>query len=182
MYNPRIRARRLSAEYGRIKKLHDSNGLFAIERTMGEPPDRYIFRYACKGIATLNNQNPVYSEEHRVALVLTDTFPISMPLMEWLTPIFHPNIRADGQAVCIGDWYQAKTLDELAIMLGEMIQYKNYASHDPLNLQASLWAMQNKSLFPVDNRSLLDPNRIAVTARSHNSVQGADDLDIVLFG
>lgn len=181
MYNPRIRARRLSAEYGRIKKLHDRHGLFSIERMVHDPPDRYIFRYTCRGIAALQNERPAYSEEHRVALVLTDTFPISMPLMEWLTPIFHPNIKADGQSVCIGDWFQAKTLDELALMLGDMIQYKNYASHDPLNLEASLWAMQNKHLFPVDNRNLLDPNRIAVTTRSRNSVEDEGDLDIVLY-
>ncbi|HEV3316254.1 MAG TPA: ubiquitin-conjugating enzyme E2 [Candidatus Angelobacter sp.] len=159
MLNPKIRARRLQAEYERVRGLHEQNGLLAIVYVDGEPPDRYVFQFTCRGIAEVVDDAPVYSDQHQVALMLTETYPTTAPLMEWLTPVFHPNIRADGQAVCIGSWYPAKTLDQLVLMLGEMIQYRNYASHDPLNLEASLWALDHKELFPVDDRLLLQPNR-----------------------
>src|SRR5947209_20159215 len=139
--------------------MHEQKGLFAIALTHGEPPDRYVFQFTCRGIAAIDNDKPIYSTDHQVSVILTETYPTTAPLMEWLTPIFHPNIRADGQAVCIGSWYPAKTLDQLVLMLGAMIQYQNYASHDPLNLEASLWAMTHKELFPVDDRSLLQPHR-----------------------
>lgn len=179
MLNPKIRNKRLRAEYDRVRALHEREGLFAILGTRGEPPDRYVFRFTCRGIAFVLGDEPVYSEEHNVAIILTDTYPTTEPLMEWLTPIFHPNIQSDGHRVCIGSWYPAKTLDQLVLMLGDMIQYRNYASHDPLNLEASLWAMSRKELFPVDRRILLDPNRDTAVASPAESSDG--ELEIQLF-
>ncbi len=180
MLNPRIRKRRLRAEYERVRGLHDKGGLIAIENALGDPPDRYVIQFTCRGIAAVVNDRPIYNDLHRVALVLADTFPTDQPLMEWLTPIFHPNISANGEAVCIGAWYPAKTLDELITMFGEMIQYKNYASHDPLHIEASLWAMKHKKLFPVDERSLLDPNQSVQSSRRIRA--GKTDFDIVILG
>jgi len=159
MLSPKKRAERLQSEYERVRSLSDKRGLFSIAHTEGEPPYAYVFQFTCRGIAQVVDDVPVYSDQHQVALTLTQTYPTTAPLMEWLTPVFHPNIREDGQNVCIGTWYPAKTLDQLVLMLGEMIQYRNYASHDPLNLEASLWAMQHKELFPVDTRLLLQPER-----------------------
>ena len=64
-------------------------------------------------------------------------------------------------------------------MLGEMVQYVNYASHDPLNLEASLWAMAHRELFPVDRRLLLDPQRTVFAGPSHRQEGG--DLDITVL-
>jgi ubiquitin-protein ligase len=170
----------LRAEYDRVRALHDSGGLIQIETAFGDPPDRYLIRYTCRGIAHVIGNQPFYSNLHRMALVLTNTYPTEQPQMEWLTPIFHPNISANGEAVCIGKWYPAKTLDQLLIMIGEMIQYKNYASHDPLHLEASLWAMAHKQFFPVDARLLLDPGRTErVIPRA--GVRESE-LDIRVFG
>jgi len=179
MLNPKIRAKRLQAEHDRVRGLHDRKGLVAIETVLGKPPDRYVFRFICRGIASVSGGEPVYSQEHRVAVLLTNTYPTTAPLMEWLTPIFHPNIRSDGQAVCIGSWYPAKTLDQLVMMFGEMIQYRNYASHDPLNLEASLWAMSHKELLPVDRRLLLEPHLRAPFARP--ALAGDREPEIRLF-
>lgn len=179
MLNPKIRARRLQAEYERVHSLHEQKGLFEIVYMEGEPPDRYVFQFTCRGIAAVVNDLPVYSDQHQVALMLTETYPTTMPLMEWLTPVFHPNIRADGQAVCIGSWYPAKTLDQLVFMLGEMIQYQNYASHDPLNLQASLWAMAHKHLFPVDDRLFLQPQRKVSKSESGAAAQNEPEIQFL---
>ncbi len=179
MLNPLIRAKRLRAEFDRVRKLHESGGLVAIEQVVGDPPDHYIVRYTCRGIMRLMGTQPVYGDLHRVVLHLTATYPNEQPQMEWLTPIFHPNIKADGSAVCIGTWFPAKTLDQLLLMLGEMIQYRNYAAHDPLHLEASLWAMEHKNLFPIDDRMLLEPNRHVETNKSSRPT---DDMEIVFLG
>ena len=113
MLNPRIRDKRLAAEYARVRQMHERRGLFALEKVEGDPPYVYVFRFTCRGIARVMFDEPIYSERHLVAAQLTETYPTTPPLLEWLTPIFHPNIRPDGQAVCIGDWYPAKTLDQL---------------------------------------------------------------------
>ncbi|MEZ4519973.1 MAG: hypothetical protein R3C44_25145, partial [Chloroflexota bacterium] len=57
-------------------------------------------------------------------------------------------------AVCIGAWWPAKTLDELLLTLGEMVQYKNYEPRDPMNSKAASWALKRKDLFPIDHREL----------------------------
>ena len=57
-------------------------------------------------------------------------------------------------AVCIGAWWPAKTLDELLLSLGEMIQYKNLDPSDPMNSKAAAWASRNRHLFPIDDRPL----------------------------
>lgn len=162
MLNPRVRIRRLRAEYERLRELHDSGGLVSIEETVGDPPDRYKILFTCRGIAAIVDDQPVYSDLHRVQIVLTNDFPAVQPLLEWLTPIFHPNISENGQ-VCIGGWYPAKMLDQLILSLGNMIQYKNYAVHDPLRHDASQWAIAHKEQLPVDKRSLFGPGQVTET-------------------
>jgi ubiquitin-protein ligase len=179
MINPQIRMRRLRKDYELARQIHDKHGLIQIADMLGDPPSRYIIQYACRGIIQVINSQPVYGDLHRVLINLTESYPTSLPMMEWLTPIFHPNILPDGQSVCIGPWYPAKTLDQVIIMLGEMVQYKNYASHDPLFLEASLWAMNNKHLFPVDDRSLLDPGRTTPTSRRSRPQNGEIDISII---
>ena len=178
MINPQIRLRRLRADYERVRQLHDQHGLIQILETQGDPPTKYIIQYTCRGIARVLGGEPLYTEMHRVFIHLTEAYPTNQPMMEWMTPIFHPNIRPDGQSVCIGTWYPAKTLDQLILMMGEMVQYKNYASHDPLFLDASLWAMNNKHLFPVDERDLLHP--LAAPASARRQPQDSEiDISIV---
>jgi hypothetical protein len=65
-------------------------------------------------------------------------------------------------------------------MLGEMIQYKNYAAHDPLYPEASFWAMSHKNLFPVDKRSLLEPWKTALAGPRPEALER--DLDIQVLG
>jgi ubiquitin-protein ligase len=39
---------------------------------------------------------------HRMAVIITEDYPVEKPIVKWLTPIFHPNIMApeDGGYVC----------------------------------------------------------------------------------
>ena len=76
-----------------------------------------------------------------------------------MTPIFHPNIDETGHHVCIDVWYPSKFLDELCIMLGRMIQYKNFNSYSPLRSDAAIWAVEHEHLLPVDQRPLRRGNR-----------------------
>lgn len=155
MTNPRID--RLRADKAAIDNLCANSNLIKVERAIGEPPEDYIILFRCRGIAGLNNGEPVFTHEHRVRIYLHVDYPRLEPSMQWLTPIFHPNISANGQ-VCIAVWYASKTLDELCIMLGRMIQYHNYDPESPKNLEAAWWAAQRREYFPVDGRDLRRPD------------------------
>jgi len=91
--------------------------------------------------------------------------------MKWLTPIWHPNINHVNGSVCIDAawWAASRSLDRLVVMLGEMLQWKNF--HDdptkppfPWDAEAARWSREYRkkhpSAFPLDKRELLRPERV----------------------
>ena len=96
--------------------------------------------------------------------------------MRWLTPIWHPNINHLNGSVCIDAawWTASRSLDRLVIMLGEMLQYKNF--HDdptkppfPWDPEAARWCRAYRkthpNAFPVDRRELMRPERVKLECR-----------------
>lgn len=149
-----IRETRLRNDYKRMLDLTAVNDLITIEKTDGDPPETYALLFNCRGVATVGPSGPVYAEQHRVRLSLPVQYPTRPPQMRWLTPIFHPNINAEGTYVCVDTWYPSKFLDDLCVTLGRMIQYKNYNPFNSLRLDAAIWSSENLHLLPVDDRSL----------------------------
>lgn len=149
-----IRETRLRNDHKRMQELVSRSEFIQILETEGTPPERYRIRFTCRGVERLSpSRRPIYREEHEVVVYLHAEYPLKQPQLKWLTPVFHPNIHRTG-AVCIGAWWPAKTLDELMLTLGEMVQYKNFDPLDPMNSQAAAWALRNKNEFPVDSRPL----------------------------
>lgn len=149
-----IRLKRLQADYDRVRELAANSEFIRIIETEGNPPEKYLIEFTCRGVASIDGRGqPVITEQHRVGIYLHATYPREMPGMKWLTPIFHPNIGRSG-AVCIDVWYASKSLDELVFMLGEMVQYKNHNPSSPLNPDAAGWAASHRHLLPIDKRPL----------------------------
>ena len=130
--SPRIR--RLRADQQLIQEMAARSDLIQVEPVLlhpGMPPERYLVTFKCKSIASIDqNGDPVYSEKHQVEIYLHNQYPQRWPGMKWLTPIWHPNIHHLNGSVCIDAawWAASRSLDRLVIMLGEMLQYKNF--HD----------------------------------------------------
>jgi ubiquitin-protein ligase len=149
-----IRETRLRNDYTRLRDLVNRSELIHILSTDGEPPERYLIRFTCKGVEKVNGSGePLFRESHEVSVYLHAEYPLKQPQLKWMTPIFHPNIHTTG-AVCIGAWWPAKTLDELLLTLGEMVQYRNFDPKDPMNSKAAAWSLRHKHLLPVDKRPL----------------------------
>ncbi len=149
-----IRETRLRNDYEQVRRLVNRSEFIHILATDGDPVEKYLIRYTCTGVEKITpSGKPVLRDVHEVSIYLHAEYPLKQPQLKWLTPIFHPNIHVTG-AVCIGAWWAAKTLDELLLTLGEMVQYKNYDPRDPMNSKAAAWALRNKRLFPIDRREL----------------------------
>lgn len=145
---------RLQNDYKRVRDLINRSDFINIVQFEGDPPEKYVFEFSCKGVERLSpSKKPIYRHKHEVVVYLHSEYPLKQPQLKWRTPIFHPNIHRSG-AVCIGAWWPAKTLDELLLTLGEMVQYKNFDPHDPMNSAAASWALRNRRLFPIDDRPL----------------------------
>jgi hypothetical protein len=169
------RMRRLRADYELMRELAGRASLIRFEAQPvhpGLPPERYVVTFLCRGIASVDRRGrPKYSTDHQVEIYLHNQYPQRWPGLKWLTPIWHPNINHLNGSVCIDAawWTASRSLDRLVIMLGEMVQYKNY--HDdptqppfPWDPEAARWCREyrtrNPAVFPVDTQELLRPERI----------------------
>ena len=171
--SPRIR--RLKNDYELMQELAARSDVIQIQAAnnhIGLAPERYIVTYNCKGIIGIDRSgDPKFGQKHQVEIYLHNQYPQRWPGMKWLTPIWHPNINHANGSVCIDAawWSASRSLDRLVIMLGEMLQYKNY--HDdpakppfPWDMEAAQWCRQYRKkqpgAFPVDRTELLRPERI----------------------
>ncbi len=149
--SPRIL--RLDEDYKKMQELVKKSQFITFE-SFEYPPTKYIITYTCKGIKLdAVSKRVVISNFHQVEIYLPTTYPRIKPNLEWLTPIYHPNIGTTNQ-VCLGGWAPSESLDRLCVRLGEMIQYKNFDEYDPINASAATWALQNHDKLPIDPRPL----------------------------
>jgi len=173
------RMRRLRGDYELMMELASRSDLISFNASSPNPnlpPERYIVTFKCKSIIDVDRQgNPKYSEHHQVEIYLHNQYPHRWPGMKWLTPIWHPNINHLNGSVCIDAawWAASRSLDRLVVMLGEMLQYKNF--HDdptkppfPWDAEAARWCREYRkkhpNVFPLDHRELLRPERVKLVS------------------
>jgi ubiquitin-protein ligase len=153
------RERRLAADYRSIAQLLAESTILQAD-ARGTPPQQYRFRFQGWGIG-LNPAGEIAPlDQHEVIVELGAAYPRMMPNLTWKTPIFHPNISANG-VVCLGGygthWVPSLTLSELCTMLWDIIRYKNFNIDSPYNREAAEWARtQTAYEFPLDPRPLRD--------------------------
>ncbi|MBB76969.1 MAG: hypothetical protein CMJ75_20885 [Planctomycetaceae bacterium] len=154
--SPRIR--RLIADWQALQQLRAQSSILRF-RTQGDPPDRYRIRFYGRGLFV----DPVSRRvrvltRHEIGVELVASYPRTMPLLSWKTPIYHPNISLNG-LVCLGgystQWVPSFRLDELCEMLWDMTRLRNFDVEHPYNREAAEWLRgQDAGCFPVDRRSL----------------------------
>jgi ubiquitin-protein ligase/uncharacterized ubiquitin-like protein YukD len=177
METPRMR--RLRGDYELMRELDARSDLIffkSMSPNPNMPPERYIVTFKCKSVIGVDRQgNPKFGEHHQVEIYLHNQYPHRWPGMKWLTPIWHPNINHLNGSVCIDAawWAASRSLDRLVVMLGEMLQFKNY--HDdptkppfPWDAEAARWSREYRkthpNVFPVDHRELLRPERVKLSS------------------
>lgn len=151
------RNRRLIADHQAVRQLVQQSELLDMSCS-GDPPTTYLFRFQGRGLALDAKGDLQEQWVHEVRVHLGANYPRMMPELHWLTPIFHPNISANG-LVCLGGysthWVPSLRLDDLCLMLWDMIRYRNFDISSPYNRVAAEWAKtQRHFILPLDPRSL----------------------------
>jgi len=189
------RMRRLRGDYELMRELDARSDLISFKASSTNPnlpPERYIVTFKCKSIITVDQQgNPKLGEHHQVEIYLHNQYPQRWPGMKWLTPIWHPNINHLNGSVCIDAawWAASRSLDRLVVMLGEMLQYKNY--HDdptkppfPWDAEAARWSREYRkthpNAFPVDHRELLRPERVKLASTDLGAANAKSKVQVKL--
>ena len=172
------RRARLLLEYEKLINLEKRSDFIKVEpinKIEGMPPEEYIVTFTCRGISGLkSDKSPELAEFHQVSMKLSSNFPNQEPYLKWLTPIWHPNIEhKEPHHVCtnnVQNWYSTKSLNDLVVSLGEMVQYRRYHAEwvapFPLDKEAADWVInyaEPNGLLgqakPIDDRQILRPLR-----------------------
>jgi len=177
-----IRMRRLSRDYEKVCVELAGSEFVKVEAVSGNPPSSYRVTYKVSGLMwddTVADARPIH--EHIVDIYLPFGYPKKQPNCTMRTPTWHPNI---GDYVCIGDYWSAGvTLVDIIAHIGDMLQYKTYNLHSPVNKAAAAWATGRTKSFPVGNRSVLSADHgveIGIVKDVVELMRFKDDLDISL--
>jgi hypothetical protein len=165
------RLRRLESDWKAMQQLQAESTLIQVTTPAAPfagPPEIYVVRFGGRGLWRPEGSDCVLLREgHEVLIRLGASYPRMIPELVWRTPIFHPNISANG-VVCLGGysthWAPGLRLDELCVMLWDIARYANYDVDSPYNRAAAHWARtQTQSRFPIDPRPLRDRSMRSAT-------------------
>ena len=128
---------------------------------MGEPTDRYVASFACKGFVQERSGLIAEAAQFAVGIWFPSGYLRSanpFQVLTWLGPrnVWHPNIAADAPAICIGRLAPGTGLVDILCQVFEIITWNKVTMRedDSLNKAACQWARGNLSRFPLDRRPL----------------------------
>ncbi|OIO25262.1 hypothetical protein AUJ14_04565 [Candidatus Micrarchaeota archaeon CG1_02_55_22] len=133
--------RRLDAEYAELERLK-------IPFTSNLDRTECTFELSAKGLAKENGVIIVI-DKHKVRLHILRSYPYAGGLeVAWITPIFHPNIRAEDGRVCIqllNEWAATQGLADVYAGLKQLLENPNPA--DPLDPVAAEYFRQHPDVL-----------------------------------
>jgi ubiquitin-protein ligase len=145
---------RLEADSKHLQDMIQNTSSIEIVKTEGKPPISYLLKFAMDGIVGIDyDENPRIGKEHLVEIRLHDDYPMSLPFVRFTTPMFHPNIFANGNA-CLGWFHLPYELPDVCVRIAQMIDYQVYDLISIADLRAAKWAKTHSSLFPLANWNL----------------------------
>lgn len=152
--NPRVR--RLMADADAIRTEFAGHPYISVVAIGPEPAESYRVTFNVRGATLDTSGQPVISNSHRAVIQLPATYPREKPLAVSETLVFHPNFSGHaGGEICIGDfWTPTRSLTDIVVAIGEMLQYQRYNTKSPLNAVAARWAAENETVFPLGNLGL----------------------------
>ncbi len=129
-----------------IKKHFTSHNLISVLPTTGDPPDQYEVTYIIPGMTQVDGE-VVNAASHVIELSLPFGFPHIPPNCNPKSIIFHPDF--DQTAICLGDfWEQNRSLPELIIHIGRMINGEFFSAENAFNEEAAKWFVAHQDELP----------------------------------
>lgn len=148
----------LARQYEEGMALAAASDLVDLSPFTGDPPDRYVARFACAGL--VRRADRILEATHfEVGIWFpSDYLRRAEPwqVLTWLGPteVFHPNISHTLPFICIGKLAPGTALVDLLYQCFEIITWQKVTMRedDALNSGACGWARENRARLPVDRR------------------------------
>jgi hypothetical protein len=151
----------LQYQFEQGTKLASESDLLELIPGPGQPPNRYLARFHCRGLVRLENGEISEADRFEVGIsFLRDYLRRCDPfqVLTWLGPpnVFHPNIAERGAAICVGRLAPGTGIVDLLYQVFEIITYNKVTMRedDALHRAACAWARRNQHRFPIDRRPL----------------------------
>lgn len=154
-----IREGFLRRQYEAGMALAAASDLLELHSFEGDPPDRYVAEFRCRGLVQQAQGGTVEHDRFRVGIWFPSDYlrrADPFQVLTWLGPreVLHPNISNRVPVICVGHLRPGTGLPEILYQCFEIITYQKYAAHDSLNEVASRWVRANQHLLPIDRRPL----------------------------
>ena len=164
--------------YKQIREHFVSHPAISVRPTKGDPPDQYEITYTITGMSKRDRGEIVESINHLVELAIPFGFPHFPPSCKPKSDIFHPDF--DPAAICLGDfWEQDRTLPDLIIHIGQMINGEFYSTTNAFNEEAAEWYLDNAIKFPHAHINWgNDRSQISSTQNHRHEIDTLDDSDL----
>ena len=141
---------RLEIEYRRLLRAFAYHPHVRAIPLQGDPPDQYQVEYRLRTLV-MNDKNQLeYATTCAVHVWLPPAFPNEPPLIRPISPIFHPNVVADGVKVDRIWTSPQSSLADCVRAIGQMLAFQTYEPDDPWNTLAMDWVNANPSHVPTD--------------------------------
>jgi len=129
-----LRESRIYADFTILEEKCEKSDLISFESRNNE---RFQLRLRCRGLAEINGRVR-YTVCHEAEIYLPAEYPLVPPVVEWRTPLFHPNILGSDHphhpgATCLGPWSPSLNLARLVEQLADMVSFRSYNLSSPLN-------------------------------------------------
>jgi ubiquitin-protein ligase len=194
--DPRRRLAQLKTDKNEMEKLVADNPAIRFITDGKDIPSLYTVTFRCKsfiGPPIKEGGRPETGDQHRVSIYLSTEYPREAPLLNWETPIFHPNVGADGQ-VCLGQlltkYLPGMGLRRVVLMVDEMLHWRNYDMLGAFNIEAAQWAYHPDNWgyieeiggigFNIPYSSLIDPDNWGDTEKADALFKGVEQPEHLL--
>lgn len=156
----RIRHSFLVRQHEDALQLNADSDIVTATPVEGDPPDRYVIDYRCRGLVRGVDGSVRPHDRFVVALHFSDEHLRSIPnpfqALSVLHPVgaFHPNIAAQAPFICPGRLPPGMGIVEITYQLWELWTWRSFNLVDGLNKEACRYARAHQADFPLDPRPI----------------------------
>jgi len=163
--------------FTQIKEHFTSHPVISIAPPESDSSDQYEIAYSLPGLCKDSDGQIVEATDHRIELTIPFGFPHFPPSCKPKSNIFHPDF--DPAAICLGEfWEQSRTIPELIIYIGKMINGEMYSTSNAFNEEAASWYNEHSSTFPFSNIQWGSANSSTSENDEAQEIDTLDDSDL----
>jgi ubiquitin-protein ligase len=141
---------RLESDYEDLKNFFANDPDIDIQGVGPAPYSKYMIVYKVPSLRLTSKNIPRVVTQTVVEISLPAIYPKVAPVARTVAGdvVFHPNFNANK--ICLTDeWSPAIKLVDLVLEISDLLQWRKFNVHDPLNAEAVRWSEAHRNELPL---------------------------------